>query len=424
MLAKEKKLNNTDHFFAYADNSLGEFELQNFKSLMNFYLIFQDRLVIPDSFLINNNNLITLFGSESYGYRKALEKGIIIPAVRQNITSIEELHDQFQSKGDAHSSKEYIRDIDYFSKKHRLSWDLKAVEKQFTESVLKLIQPGTTQYSEFESLLKVGLHNDIFNLLESKGTLHRLEISNIVNQSYKASYPRETNLFLGSITANYQTNIPNLLNLEIAYPQLKQNLVEGRDLIKESRIHHSQSEVKVKELFDHFDSLLFDKEVLSMLNYEEIAQIRSLPEHKNFIAAWNKLLNNEEKKSSEHENDFIIRLDQFNKEVLKTLGLMVNREKFQQLNKRKKQLKILKYTSTGLKLTNTIISFLPIPGVNYIGSGLSMADNLFEKSISSKEKYLESLSNIQSAAGIEILNNNRSGTIKETLGLSSSRLGG
>jgi len=151
---------------------------------LNFYLIFQDRLVIPDSFLINNDNLVKLFEAPDQGYAKALANGIMVPAVRRNLTSLEELYEQFQQKGDARTSLPYIRTIDSLSKKHRITWDLKDVERQFTEGILHILNSPETLDPNFERLLHKGLKHDIERLYEQNGALHRLDIIKLAKAKY------------------------------------------------------------------------------------------------------------------------------------------------------------------------------------------------------------------------------------------------
>lgn len=409
----------TDHFFAYADNSLCNFPLNDFKALLNFYLIFQDKLIIPDSFLINNPHLVTLFMSGENSYIKAIEQGVILPAIRGDISSLSELHEQFHRKGDAHSTLQYITNIDSVSKNKTIYWGLKEVETQFTYGVLDILDSAPDYDRDLGVLLNRGLKNDILDIRETKGALNRLDIIKTVNEKYKLHDQVAANLFVGLITAKYQTTIPDLLNIEIAYPQLKQNYVNNRDLIKESRLKSQQNIYNVEVIYDHFDTLLFDTTLLSNLGFEEIMQIRKLNEYKQFIKALNGYLNN-----SISDHNLVLKFEQYNKELQKTLKLIIDKDNYQYYLKRKKQLKIMKYTTSGLSVANTFINFLPIPGVNYLNAGLDLTEKLFEKSISNIEKNHEQLTDLHLAAGEEKINNSRSGIhIRKLTGTSSFRIG-
>lgn len=422
MKLKQTNFQLTDHFFAYADNSLCNFSLNDFKALLNFYLIFQDKLIIPDSFLINNQNLVSLFSSEENSYIKAIEKGIILPAIRGDITSLSELHEQFHRKGDAPSTSQHVTNIDSVLTNKAINWGLKEVETQFTHGVLNILNSASDFDYNLEKLLNMGLKNDILNILETKGVLNRLDIITATNKNKKYRIHEEAlNLFIGLITAKYQTTIPDLLNMEIAYPQLKRNYVNNRDLIKESRLKIQHNTYNVEVIYDHFDTLLFDTTLLSKLSFEQILEIRKLNEYKQFIKA----LNSYPKKNNSTLNDnIVLKFDQYNKELQKILSLMIHKEHYQNYLKRKKQLKIIKYTTTGLSVANTFISILPIPGVNYINAGLDLTEKLFEKSISSIEDNHEGLTDKHSAAGLEEMSNLKSGMhINGLTGTSSLRIG-
>ncbi|MEO2255839.1 hypothetical protein ABGV43_02700 [Paenibacillus amylolyticus] len=409
----------TDHFFAYADNSLCNFSLNDFKALLNFYLIFQDKLIIPDSFLINNPHLFSLFNSGEDSYIQAIKKGIILPAIRGEISSLIELHEQFHKKGDTPSTVQYIANIDSVSKNKAINWGLKEVETQFTHGVLNILNSAAEYDPNLEAFLNQGLKHDILNIRETKGSLNRLDIMKTVNEKYKLQNIEAATLFIGLITAKYQTTIPDLLNIEIAYPQLKQNYVNNRDLIKESRLKKQHNIHNVEVIYDHFDTLLFDTTLLSQLNFKEIIQIRKLNEYKQFIKALNGYLNN-----SISDNSLVLKFDQYNKELQKTLRLMIDKDNYQYYLKRKKQMKIMKYTTTGLSVANTFINFLPIPGVNYLNAALDLTEKLFEKSVSTVEKNHERLTDIHSAAGLEIINTFKSGIhINKLTGTSSLRIG-
>jgi hypothetical protein len=207
-------------------------------------MLFTGRLIITDSFLVNNPNLEILFNEDPNGFSTAIEKGIILPAMRTNISNLGELYANFVEKSDAQTNLNYIHHIEQ-SINQNVSWELSDIELEFTTGLLSTINSEYPLYGKINTLIQSGLRDDLTRMYESHGKFNRLDLTNLINNKYKSIDLPASELLLGMISTKYQTNIPDLLKIEIAYPESPESLVSGLDLIKESRLIHSNNQYDV-----------------------------------------------------------------------------------------------------------------------------------------------------------------------------------
>jgi len=278
-------LNNPSNiYFIYADDEYERYyNFDTFRAILNFHALFYDRVVVPDSFFINNSHLVELLKPEK---RKSyVEQGIVSPCSRSGIRSLSQIHQQFQEKKIIRPSIHHHLTKDYFDRinlKKGVTWELQTSSATFSSNLSELIESNSDE---------LGLTVDEKNrLLEQmapyvqSGTLNRTHVRKLTDASRFSRIETATNI-KNMTNLIYNFNLPQTLGITAAYPEKLQNVYDKfsspRALMFQDQVP-SRISSELKET-DH--TLLFDFGILSKLDVEQVATIRSSAQFKRFIQA-------------------------------------------------------------------------------------------------------------------------------------------
>jgi len=391
------ELDYTDVFFAYADNTLCNCEFKYFKALINFYLIFSGRIIVPDSFLLNNINFQKLLlnddnnnETEFIGY---LREGFLIPAIRENIDSVSELHKHFSNKNDCNTSIDYAQLLDD-NLNHILGYDIDGVTEEFSYGVKSILNMENFEETNLDSLLNKGLRDTINNIIESQGTISRLDIYNALKKYY-AINPIAADLFRKLVDNKYRFNLADYYNIHAAYPNLEKNRINSIDLVKQIYLGDTNSDLECTTKEHQIRSILFDIGFLNSLTFADILEIRKLKQYKNFISGWNTWTEKCISSKSDMFNEFLYNFNNFNNEVEYLAKLMKDRSIYDKFAKQDHVLKVAEKTVKCLNYTTSIaLSF--VPGVDWSSNLMAFGvGESLTKWVSSKKRRLENEAKIR-----------------------------
>lgn len=285
-----------DAYFIFADDVFtGHMTYGQFTTILKFYLLIYRRVLIADSFLLNNAHLHKFLLEEG---QVLFEKGLIVFTARTDILGMEDLLHHFEQSdtlNDGLKMDEVKRILDLYDFKKTIQWDKEKISQNFRykirDSMDILRIPGEDAQKFAEEL----------ETLEANRILTRQSVYHYLEKHYA---PEDfTRLMIKKYTdIIYSFNIPNFLGIASAYPE---RLLSGELLSPEkvffsladetdveARLLHDmcyQSEDLINEdtiILDH--PLMFYTAVLAQLGVGEILEIRAIDSFDRYLNALKK----------------------------------------------------------------------------------------------------------------------------------------
>ncbi len=326
----KKKINLADVYFIYADNILVKnMDYYNFKALINFYSLLYDNVIIPDTFFINNEFLVK-FMTEDRGL-EYVEKGIIVPSIRNGISNLGDIYKRFEANGtlsiDKNRSKELIGYLEALNLDSAITWNLTEVGEYFENQVLCNLE-GLNVLEEDKKRWSEKLFN-----VNKEGTLTRQIIRDTTKiTDFKENTSFETiNSYVDVI---YNFNLPSFLGTSAAYPEnLVKNGVTPEKVYFNSNVSREDLTKICKK--EYLNTWFFNTGVLANLNLEQIVHIRGLKEYKKFVKGLEKP--SDENNMCKLQEVFVDYLFTFDAELPKIISL----ENKKLIEKTKKKLSIM-----------------------------------------------------------------------------------
>ncbi len=320
-----------DHvYFIFADNRFeNHFSNQKMKALLNFHALMYGKLVIPDTFFVNNSKLIKFFNeSDHLDY---LESGIIVPSIRNN-RSLTDIYQLLDSNGTIiqkdYSKEEVMEFLSRVNLNHSIKWDLDLVANNFSINF----------FNNLKSIgISVGEKNRLKELLIRKNfdlnKLTRVQLLDIKDQFFDPNL--DSNIitdFEKYIDITYNFNLPNLLQFSATYPDLlQQQVISPESVFLNPNSIKAQQEVIRKE--HEIESNIFNEGILASLNFEQINYLRSQREFKDFQYFIRK---NEAYSDSDLNHKMISLINMFDRE----LKIVISPELQKKIEKEKRMLSL------------------------------------------------------------------------------------
>ncbi|MGJ7920821.1 hypothetical protein [Neobacillus sp. LXY-4] len=277
--------NLADLYFIFADNKYeGYVTYDKFKALINFYALLYDKVMIPDTYFINNHHLIRLM-IEDDGL-EYINRKIIVPTVRANTTSLVDVYQSFSASGTLinreYDSTAFLSKLEQIDLQKAITWKIDDISNHFTWNVLEHSDSLPLEPKERQPFF------DHFQVLANERALTRQEMYHYIFNIMKL--PRESQQTLQRyVDIHYNFNIPKFLGTSAAYPE--KMTLEKTDVSPES-VYFNQNptalhqNLLMKEEF--VETSLFNQGILSALTAEQISHIRTLKEYRGFLKALRK----------------------------------------------------------------------------------------------------------------------------------------
>lgn len=285
-----------DAYFIFADDVFtGHMTYEQFTTILKFYLLIYRRVLIADSFLLNNAHLHKFLLEEG---QVLFEKGLIVFTARTDILGMEDLLHHFEQSdtlNDGLKMDEVKRILDLYDFKKTIQWDKEKISQNFRykirDSMDILRIPGEDAQKFAEEL----------ETLEANRILTRQSVYHYLEKHYA---PEDfTRLMIKKYTdIIYSFNIPNFLGIASAYPErlLSGELLSPEKVFfsladetdMEARLLHDmcyQPEDLINEdtiILDH--PLMFYTAVLEQLGVGEILEIRAIDSFDRYLDALKK----------------------------------------------------------------------------------------------------------------------------------------
>ncbi|WAA12109.1 hypothetical protein [Fervidibacillus halotolerans] len=321
-----------DVYFIFADDVYEQkITLQTFKALINFYALLYDRIVIPDSFFINNRHLLK-FLSEPSGIAY-VNKGIIVPSVREEINSLFDIYFYFKQSNTLKekwvSEKDLLNVIERVNLENSIRWNRTEIAHHFTENIQGNLEKLHIHPNDKQLWLQLMMERYGESHLTRKGLYSLTKSIEFNSHSSKEKIIRYIDL-------TYNFNIPHYLQLSAAYPV---DLLKNVDSITPEQIFLNirQSKKHMEAIADeqHLFSSFFNEYILASLDFEQVHHLRSLKEHKK-LKKHLRNGNDHEEKLKDLLFDFI---DQYDKE----LPRIVSRDIKERIKKEQRKLTIQQF---------------------------------------------------------------------------------
>lgn len=282
-----------DAYFIFADDVFtGHMTYGQFTTLLKFYLLIYRRILIADSFLVNNAHLHRFLLEEG---RELLEKGLIVFVLRSDKSKVSDLLNDFKKSktlNDGLETDKVKRILDHYDFRKTIKWDKERISQNFNDKIcasLNMLPISGEDAQKFAEEL---------DAKKAKGLLTRQLVYDYLDKQYVPSDPvRQVIKKYTDII--YSFNIPNALHVASAYPErLLSNellspekvffhLTDEKDI--EARLLHEisyQSEDLISEdtiSCDH--PLMFYTAVLSRLGAGEILALREIDSFAKYLDA-------------------------------------------------------------------------------------------------------------------------------------------
>lgn len=345
-----------DLYFIFADNAYEQYlTTDRFKALINFYALLYNRIVIPDTFFINNRHLLTFLNSEEG--LEYINADIIVPSVREGINNLTEMYEAFEKNGtltlNTFSKKESLNILEKISLNKSIKWNSKDIAVNFTENIIENVDSLDIDELDKQTWLGIIDSRKVEKSLTRQELYKTIEGMNFLGPSSKEVISRY-------IDISYNFNIPNFLQSSAAYPEvLVKNIVQK---ITPEQIFFNDSfskkQMKLISMEEYIKTNIFNEGILTALNAEQIIHMRQQKEYENLLKALRRI--DAPKNEAYFERsifDFIYLFDQ-------ELPKIVSKEIKDKIEKEKRKLKIQTFgrntisgdgTSVGIDvLSNTI----------------------------------------------------------------------
>jgi hypothetical protein len=316
-----------DLFFIFADKVYEPYLTPGkFKALLNFYSLLYDKILIPDSFFINNKHLRLFLQSEDgLEYTKNC---IVIPTVRSGVKNLKEVYELFLHTGTlgVDKSPPHLDVLEEISLDHAIEWDLREMASSFLRNIydhidaLNMIETDKTRWLEC-------VQEQTTKEIPTRSLLYR------ITDSFDFQDANAKSLLKRYVDICYGFNIPTFLGTSAAYPDIILTGLHG--LLSPQRVffgNRFSNSVAAKEEYIH--TCLFNEGILSYLNVEQIRHIRQQKEYTTYLKCLRKSTSNQTEQKLENALfDFIYMFET-------ELPLIVSREIKEQANKEKRKLRI------------------------------------------------------------------------------------
>lgn len=273
-----------DVYFIFADDVFSELiSYKKFKNLIKFYALLYDRIIIPDSFIVNNKNLHKFFLEENgFNY---LKKGIIVFTMREEVKDIQDLLHSYKDSKTLNNNIEddtIKRIMDNYNFKGTLKWKLSNVSSNFSKHILDSF--STLPLGDNEGVV----WKDEINNLNEKNRLTRQEIYNKANERFGIA-THNSKVIMQHADIVYNFNIPSMFHISAAYPErLLSNDILSPEKVFFYREDSTREILQPEDLFSEDtltldEPLIFYSEIINQLEFESILAIRNTQEFKTYL---------------------------------------------------------------------------------------------------------------------------------------------
>ncbi|MCM0648623.1 hypothetical protein NBE98_09580 [Clostridium swellfunianum] len=280
----KSKPNLNDAYFIFADDVLVDrIPYEKFKNLIKFYALLYDRIIIPDSFVINNKNLHRFFLEEQgYDY---LTEGVIVFTMREEVKDIQDLLYAYRESKTLNNNikEDTIKQIlEYYNFRNTLKWKLSNVSSNFAKHILNSQNTINLKDEERESW------KDIILNLNEKKNLTRQQIYNHANERFGINNDN-AKLIMQHADIVYNFNLPNMFMISAAYPE---RLLSNKALSPEKVFFYRETSkgpvLQPEDLFSKDDlildePLIFYTAIINQLKFNNIIEIRKTKQFKNYL---------------------------------------------------------------------------------------------------------------------------------------------
>ena len=125
-----------DAYFIFADDVFtGHMTYGQFTTILKFYLLIYRRVLIADSFLLNNAHLHRFLLEEG---RELLEKGLIVLTARSDISEMNDLLHHFKQSdtlNDGLEADKLKRILNLYDFKKTIQWDKEKISQNFGDKI-------------------------------------------------------------------------------------------------------------------------------------------------------------------------------------------------------------------------------------------------------------------------------------------------
>lgn len=371
-----------DHvYFIFADNCYEQnLTDTSFRALINFYLLLYNKIVIPDVYFINNKKLYNFLIEEDN--MQYIEKGIIIPSVREGRSSFEEIYQNLKASNTVinHTDNEVqiLNMLEKIDIEKGIKWSLDEVASNFKTNFLDNVHIlGENESNK--------IHQCIAQDNDARRPLNRVELHRMAGTLFPLR-SKEYYELMNYIDITYNFNLPNLMGFSAAYPSTLQNLSSK---ITPEQVFIKDSMMKVQKEVIAEDILMtnfFDIGLLASLNFEQIQHFKSLKEHKRFVKSFttNKDRGN---KIGEKFSEYIHIFEN-------ELPRVINNKHYSQIKKHERKLSIKNYMKDYVGSEgNTIVLEALLEASSYVTDTMGMnligrALNIVMSPITKKNKKL------------------------------------
>ncbi|MDU3087955.1 MAG: hypothetical protein E7B13_00810 [Clostridium sp.] len=261
-----------------------------FKNLIKFYALIYDRIIIPDSYLINNMNLHKFLLEEDGGV-EYLRKNIIVCTMRNEINDIQDLFYNYRYNKTLNSNIEddtIKRIFTNYDFKKTLKWRYEDVSENFAKHILESNSMINLNKTKSE------IWKDIIVNWNEKTDFTRQEIYNKSEEVFGKG-TEASKMIMQHADIVYNFNLPNMFNISSAYPErlLSNEVLSSEKVLSPEKVFfkvkkQTSAKLQPEDLFSQEiltldEPLIFYSEILSQLRFEDILEIRETQEFKNYI---------------------------------------------------------------------------------------------------------------------------------------------
>ncbi|MEK4909291.1 hypothetical protein [Niallia sp. FSL M8-0099] len=266
----------SDLYFIFADNVYEKYiTTDSFRALINFYALLYNRIIIPDTFFINNSHLLNfLHSGEGLKY---IEKGIIVPSARIGTISLVHTYESFEENGTLQKSSlsklEVLNTLEQIDLSKSITWSIDEISGHFTKNIAENL---TSLEINIED--KKYWEDKIYAL--SDNNLSRKRLYDLLKE-IQFNEENTKKLLSQYIDITYNFNIPNFYKTSAAYPDML--VRSSRQTLTPEQVFF-QTSASISQ-FDHITSdyfihtNLFNEGILKSLNAEQIDHMRKQKEY-------------------------------------------------------------------------------------------------------------------------------------------------
>lgn len=378
----------SDIYYIFADNIYQQFlTYDKFKALLNFYALLYDRIIVPDSFFINNKYLIDFIETDKG--KEYIDNGIIVPSIRNQTTNLLDTYNEFIGNStlldNGYSDSRMRNYLESINTEHAIKWDMEDIKSNFENNLLNRIDFITID-SQDKGMWLDGIYN-----LTAKKTISRKLIRDMTNTT-KFNNVETSSILNSFVDVAYNFNIPNCLGTSVAYPEQLMNnkmfKISPQDVFFSDEISKKDQNIILDE--NYMDTAFFNMGILSNLSIEQIKHLRKLKQYKAFVAC----LKNDKKSNRDLKigNSFIDYIYEFNSE----LPRIINNASKKELEKNRNKLKICNLGKdtvsgdiTGIVVEEILDGLLSVVGAKLIGSLLKIVTKPLTSNIERNVKKIE-----------------------------------